>query len=124
MYPFCFDTVYGYDRVPCVDPLEDAAVDIDDMGVSLLEQSFRNTLAAVPHRTIDCYWCVSINSDQPGQINIVVAHPGGSGNMDHCKFSVCSGIQYTILPQLTLAIYPLLRSDEGVVGRRGWRKAA
>jgi hypothetical protein len=25
--------------------------------------------------------------------------------MDHCKFSVCSGIQYTILPRLTLAVY-------------------
>jgi hypothetical protein len=44
--------------------------------------------------------------------------------MDHCKFSVCSGIQYTILPRLTLAVYTLLRSDEGVVGKQGRSQAA
>jgi len=98
VYPFCFGTIYGHDRLPCVDPLEDAAIDIVDMGVSLLEQSFRNTLAAVPHRTIDCHWCVCIDSDQAGKIKIVVAHPSRSCNMTHLKFSVRTGIEYTILP--------------------------
>lgn len=77
-------------------------IDIDGMGVSLPEQSFGNTFTAVPHRAIDRHWCVCSDSSQSGWIKIVVAHPGGSCNMAHFKFSVCSGIEYTVLPRFDL----------------------
>ena len=44
--------------------------------------------------------------------------------MTYFKFLGRMGIAYTILPRLTLAVYPVPRSDEGVVGRRGQSQAA
>jgi hypothetical protein len=83
----------GHERMVRVDPFENAAIDVDRMRVSLSLQPFRNPFAAVPHRALDRCRCLSRNIRQPVHHKIFIAHPRGSLNMTHRKFSIRAGAE-------------------------------
>jgi hypothetical protein len=59
---FRLGLIPGHDRMSGVGSLEDAAMDISDMDVSLPEQSFSNTVTTILHRAVDRHRCLLLYS--------------------------------------------------------------
>ena len=83
----CLCAVAGHDGMARIDPCEDAAIDIDHIGIALPAQLLRDLFTAVADRTINCDWFVYVDTSQPIQQKILVADPGGPRDMTHFEFS-------------------------------------